>query len=103
MTEEVLLDDAVLQHCAEQFATAARSAADRAEAPEVSMTSVTRIAGEVQQFLRAVVLARLALSDAATTAGRATNEMMEDGDALDRQLSVSLGGGYSVPDGEAWS
>lgn len=103
MTEEVLLDDAVLRHSGEQFVTAARSAADGAAAPEVSMASLTRIGSEVQQFLRGVVLARLALSDAATTAGRATSKMMEDGDALDRQISVSLGSGYSVPAGKAWS
>lgn len=58
--------------------------------------SLTGIADDVELYLRGVHVARAALADAATTAGRSIRELMDRASALDGELSAALDADYAV-------
>lgn len=99
---DVVLDDAMLSASGQYLATAAQIIAGGGPAPEVQMRSATGVAGEVKTYLRGLVLAQLALSDAAKTGCLAAGRMMTESDELDRRIAASLGSGYRVPPGRSW-
>ena len=99
--KDVTLDDASLASSGRYLVTAAQILASNTVAPEVQMQGVTGIAGEVKNYLQSLVLAQLALSDAAKTGSRAVSRMMEESSELDRQIAASLNTGFLVPTGKS--
>lgn len=64
--------------------------------PGEGLASLTGIAEEVSLHLRGLQVARAALADAAKGGAQATADLMESGDALDREIAASLYRGYRV-------
>lgn len=91
------LDTAAATHAISAFVGAATGIASSDQPrPTGGFESLTGIAEDVDLHLRGVSVARAALADAATTAGKGVRELMEAAESLDAALAAALDSDFAV-------
>lgn len=95
MAERVRVDDATLQTVGAHLVAAANlMVAENMRRPSAELPSLIGIGSDVLRYVNGLQIARSALSRAAQSAGEVTAGMMQDSNALDREVAGILTGGF---------
>lgn len=98
MTDQLNIKDDALEAGGFGLLSAAQVMTEsRQTLPPGALESLTGIGGGVRRFLHGLQTGRLALADAAKTAGGEVAGAMRESSALDARIANSLYSGFAVP------
>lgn len=92
MSQGIRLDDVALTAASSSLAAAATRMLRRNVRRPRAVPTVSGVSGEIERFLRALEVAREALSAATESAGLAVTSLAEHGTALDADTAAAVPG-----------